>query len=228
MFSTERNAVCSNGLRFVIEILDSSTLCILQDTVICEHDVKDFLQIFGYSELSEVLDFSIGVESHQLNSIRNRFAPGLEGVGGDEVLIRPFHWLDELPYKVHTGRELNLMLQGRKPLACFRVYTAEGTDDEAFAEKLFDKYAKEGVLIKHQYYSINPDRPDIDSMRTVLYALTKESWRINAFILMDELENKVKWNDTLERMEGMLLGYTDWENDAYFAVLDKDPSRRLW
>ncbi len=38
-------------------------------------------------------------------------------------------------------------------------------------------------------------------------------WRIPAWKLVAEASRKSGWNDSFERLEGMLLGYDEWQND---------------
>jgi hypothetical protein len=54
----------------------------------------------------------------------------------------------------------------------------------------------------------------------VLFCLPGEEWRFKAYDLMCQLSEKIGWNDTLERMEGTLLGYEDWQNDWHMANRD--------
>ena len=69
--------------------------------------------------------------------------------------------------------------------------------------------------------------------RRVLYALPGEQWRIDAFLLLWKTAEKAGWGEGFERLEGSLLGYEDWQNDAFIdwqkqrkqaAVTDKAKS----
>jgi hypothetical protein len=53
----------------------------------------------------------------------------------------------------------------------------------------------------------------IHGMRKVFYALPGEEWRIDAFNLVWKQLDYGPWNDTLERLDGTLLGYSDEQND---------------
>jgi hypothetical protein len=61
----------------------------------------------------------------------------------------------------------------------------------------------------------------------VLYALPREAWRIEAYLLLWKTAEKSGWNAGFERMEGSLLGYEDWQNDYHmerrFRADSRDP-----
>ncbi|KAB0264663.1 hypothetical protein [Microvirga brassicacearum] len=130
------------------------------------------------------------------------------------------HWTDELTYEIHTGRELELMLQGKKPLAVF-----SGTsfaDDSDSTEQAFEKYVEEGLFVKQEVFDAWTDKPVIGGRtalgyRVRLYALTHEAWRIPAYLLFRRVLEKCRWNEALERLEGWLLGYTDEQNEEWLA-----------
>jgi hypothetical protein len=55
-------------------------------------------------------------------------------------------------------------------------------------------------------------RPDFEGIRSVYFALPGEEWRIDKYIAA--IENQTgAWNDELERLQGSLLGYENWQND---------------
>jgi hypothetical protein len=50
----------------------------------------------------------------------------------------------------------------------------------------------------------------------VLFALKGEEWRIRAmYLLHQQFEITAQWNETCERVEGIQLGYTDEEYNAW-------------
>jgi hypothetical protein len=120
--------------------------------------------------------------------------------------------MDDLPYKIHTNRELKLMLEGKKPLAAFcDAYLLGSPQIEFDIEKAFEKYVNDGLFINGEFH-LN-DEPN--AVRWVLYALKSEAWRIDAFRLLKMTAQKSGWNEGFERMEGSLLGYEDWQSDIY-------------
>jgi hypothetical protein len=130
------------------------------------------------------------------------------------------HWTDELSYEIHTERELELMLQGKKPLAVF-----SGTsfvDDDDNTARAFEKYVQEGLFVKHEVFDAWADKPVIGGRtalgyRIRLYAVTHEAWRIPAYLLFRRVLDKCQWNEALKRLEGWLLGYTDEQNEEWLA-----------
>jgi hypothetical protein len=127
--------------------------------------------------------------------------------------------LRNLPYLVHTNRELGLMLKGIKPLAIF------GGRYEGFPEcmirylRMFDKHVESGRFVKREYVMpISVPELPFKGIHYVLYALPHEEWRIDAMI---EFRNRPvqKWSREREREFGELLGYEDWQNEAWLNSL---------
>jgi len=130
---------------------------------------------------------------------------------------------DNVPYMIHTGFELPLMLEGRKPFAAF----ADGYPSEWFDDYLapFEPFVERGAIIRRIIDTPMPQRtlrrPALEGFRSVLFALPGEEWRIDAYVtLMDEAK-KSGWNDSRERRQGCLLGYEDWQNDWWIEQIVK-------
>lgn len=115
------------------------------------------------------------------------------------------------PYIIHTGAELELMLQDKKPLAAFCDSFASSFDEAIIPEQAFAPHVESGRFVKR--VSVVGELPN--QLRRVLYALPQEARRIDAYLLMWSLAEKTGWNETLERMEGHLLGYEDWQCDFH-------------
>jgi hypothetical protein len=58
-----------------------------------------------------------------------------------------------------------------------------------------------------------------DGRRHAFYALPGEEWRFDAYIEMWKQADKSGWSEELERLEGHLLGYEDWQNDLYIETI---------
>ena len=134
--------------------------------------------------------------------------------------------IDDLPYKVHTRRELNLMLSGSKPLSVFYEAYPSNVDFQCFPESAFDHYVKQNLFIKREVIFLNEkaDRSQVPTkkgMRVVLYSKKSEEWRIDAMLLLRITSAKTGWNEGFERMEGSLLGYEEWQNNAYIEQIYK-------
>jgi hypothetical protein len=84
-------------------------------------------------------------------------------------------------------------------------------------EDRFDHWVAEGLL--HREEVLEPFDPPIRGClghRTVYYTLKGEEWRIPATKLIWEASGKSGgWNEHFERLEGMLYGYEDWQNDLH-------------
>jgi hypothetical protein len=111
----------------------------------------------------------------------------------------------------HTGRELLLMLAGKKPFAAFsKIDRPE--EDGIVPEDLFDPYVADGTFVKKsEVVEITRFGP----LRRILYAVPSEEWRIEAYLTLWQLADKHGWNDGFEKMEGFLLGY-ETEIDPFF------------
>jgi hypothetical protein len=59
----------------------------------------------------------------------------------------------------------------------------------------------------------------------VLYALPGEEWRIDAYLQLWETFKKTGWTAEMEREEGTLLGYEDWQNDIHMKGSWRPPPR---
>lgn len=163
------------------------------------------------------------IDMHPLNpGLRYPVAPGLLNEmlaaasvtpeAGDRVAsIRMARWFDALPYTLHTGRELTLMRSGMKPLAAFTDDMPDVVGNGIVPESIFEPYVATGQIVRRQVIRTVHGRP----CRDVLYALSAESWRIDAYLLVLDLAGREGWSPILERMQGRLLGYTDEQNDAY-------------
>lgn len=136
------------------------------------------------------------------------------------VELHPWHPNDDLPYRVHSGRELALMLAGTKPLAVFVDEHPSLHGERIIPEGAFAPYVASGRLIQREIITpLGPDAPIVQGRpigsRRVLYALSQEAWRIEAYLLLWGTAAKSGWNAGFERLEGSLLGYEDWQNDIH-------------
>ncbi|NLR74563.1 hypothetical protein [Leeia aquatica] len=195
-------------MNFILEIVDSQTGCIVADYSIktCQQgDIAEVLTIPDYNP-----DACYGLEKADIHTLGQTYALALEGTE-EQGYLRARHWLDDLSYKVHTGRELLLMRSGLKPLAVFSEW--EATEQEAF----FDPLVEQGLFTKQAYLEPAPSA-SLPANRLTLYALPEEAWRIQAYLLMRRAARQTGWNETLERMEGLLLGYTEAQNDEFIHL----------
>lgn len=119
----------------------------------------------------------------------------------------------------HTGRELQLMLKGRKPLAMFYAGTDELPGEELIPEDAFAPHVKAGRMSREEMdvQTTTPaGAPTV--VKYVFYALRGQEWRMQLMsVMVQALCSGGGWNETCERVEGTLLGYTSEENDAHCA-----------
>jgi hypothetical protein len=113
-----------------------------------------------------------------------------------------------------------MMLRREKPLAVF--VDAYGAFPDAMRRYLwlFDRRVAEGAFVKREY--VVPDetiRPRARGWHTIMYALPEESWRIDAMI---KIRLSGEWSLEHEREEGRLLGYEEWQNDAWLGRFAKN------
>ena len=125
----------------------------------------------------------------------------------------------DLSAKNHTGRELELMVAEKKPLAMFYAEVGELPDEQLIPEARFAPYVRSGDFVRGETIisgSYDPRWKRDVQVRYVFYALRNEAWRIPAMVLVLNQQLKVQEpSEALDRITGALLGYTDEEIDAY-------------
>ncbi|ASI68631.1 hypothetical protein BA022_08760 [Diaphorobacter nitroreducens] len=121
----------------------------------------------------------------------------------------------------HTNRELELMLEGRKPLAVFCDEVSVLPNEHIIPEARFAPHVASGMMVREQITLEGPYHPGLGRHTQevyVLFALAHEAWRIRAFVLIKRVRARTgEYNETLERIESELLGYTQAEIDAWCA-----------
>ncbi|MDB5709481.1 MAG: hypothetical protein JWL96_1551 [Sphingomonas bacterium] len=130
-------------------------------------------------------------------------------------MIGPWSPLNDVPYLVHTGFELPLMLDGRKPFAAFSdAYPSKWFDDYLAP---FEPHVTSGTIVRRVVDEPMPQlkvrRPDLAGIRHVYFALPDEVWRIDAYRQLEDTRRQSGWSDVLELRLGQLLGYEDWQNE---------------
>jgi hypothetical protein len=115
----------------------------------------------------------------------------------------------------HEGRELDLMLDGRKPMALFYAIESEAW---IIPEEEFAFHVQSGDIIKAEF-SFKPRDSIGPTVRCVLYALPSETARIPQAveILRPVFEELKAPNDQQERVLGRLLGYTEDDINVYMG-----------
>jgi hypothetical protein len=201
-------------MKFILQILDPSTECPTRELGFEVDDPLLLGEVLGASDFDTEAAYDL--DASELARLSKAYAlPLHRGETCGRLRIRC--WFDDLPYQIHTDRELALMLAGMKPLASFvGVYPPDPRFEE-IPERLFDPYVNAGKFIKREFVELSRNTRG-RGLHRILYSLARESWRIDAYILLLQTAGKTGWNEALERMEGSLLGYDEWQNDAYFAA----------
>jgi hypothetical protein len=128
-------------------------------------------------------------------------------------------WLRQLPYLVHTNRELGLMLRGTKPLAYFMDVVGREPEICIRYWRMFDRNVAVGRLLRREVIEACPELPQL-KYRRLFYALPGHEWRVDAMLTL--LNEPEAWSDARERRFGELLGYEGWQIDYW---LTHRPSR---
>jgi hypothetical protein len=152
------------------------------------------------------------LEERDLDAILATFGVGFEA-GLRPVSLVPWHSSRAAPYLNHSGFELPLMLEGRKPFAKFSGVEPCEWLDEILAP--FEPFVAEGRLVRRIERRTHTRGTDATRyrIREIYFALPGQEWRIDAYLLLVEVGYRSGWNDAYERYEGRLLGYEDWQND---------------
>lgn len=128
---------------------------------------------------------------------------------------------DALPPGIgpHEGRELELMLSGKKPVAMFG--DAVGSAYEP-PEADFAPYVAAGTIIRWEAI-YRPPEPGLPCW-FVYFARAGEEWRIDALHRINErlLLRRERTTPDTEREIGCLLGYSDAEIDQFLRWTGRD------
>jgi hypothetical protein len=214
MIQREQERIKS-GRKFIIEFVDPSTACISNESIIETDDIAGLCKIVD-PEASDIHPAAgYDLELCDIEKIAARFGIVCEGAGF-AARLRSWRDVDDLPYKIHTNRELALMLVGDKPFAAFSEQYPSNPEYEFIPERLFDPYVKTALFVKREYVLSQKNNR---KTRMVLYAKKTEEWRIDAYILLKKTAEKTGWSEGFERMEGLLLGYEEWQNDIYIEKI---------
>lgn len=202
---------------FIVEAFDRDLRCPIAQTLFHVADIASLRSILGVVAGEDPeLHQTYHPDDEQLAVLTARLGVKFDRslLESSNLVIGLFRWhpLCEAPYLIHTRYELPLLLDGRKKLAHMdHIYPPMTFVDE----HRFDHWVAEGLL--HREEVIEPfDSPVREHLghRTVYYTPKGEEWRIPASKLIWHAASKSGgWNGHFERLEGMLFGYEDWQND---------------
>jgi hypothetical protein len=209
--------------RFVLQALDSDHGSPVFEAAFFVSEIEDLRALLSDAGDDPTLERGYFLDAAELAAINQRFDTSFDP-DGREVHLYPSHSIRDAPYLVHGGYELPLLLEGRKQLARF---SEEYPPNQHWNEEKFDRYVAEGAL--HKEVVVEPfDEPIplkhgkvAEGLRTVYYTRKGEERRIAAWKLIKDAAAKSRWSEDFERMEGMLFGYEEWQNDWWIAEFRK-------
>ena len=134
----------------------------------------------------------------------------------------------DVPYEIHTGRELEFMLNRGKPLAHFSDYYPPEPDEDIVPQRAFAPFVSSGLFEMRAVVRLltgpPPKRaPYVRGALHIFYAPPRESWRVDAFLELLDASDRHGWSEEFERREGTLLGYSPAQNDAHIERMLKSP-----
>ena len=135
----------------------------------------------------------------------------------------------DLPYEIHTNRELEFMLRHGKPLAHFSDAYPPEPHEQIIPQEAFAPYVANSTFEMRAFVELEPTssrRPQSFGVIHVLYARPSETWRIDAYIAMIETAAKAGWGEGFERLQGYLLGYSEAQTDAHIEHQLRSPHAR--
>ncbi|HEY6258913.1 MAG TPA: hypothetical protein VIY51_24315 [Xanthobacteraceae bacterium] len=207
---------------FVLEAFDRDQWCPVLQARFQVHDLDALRATVGKAADDDPgLEQCYRLDNDDLAAIVAKFAIAFDPtqLQARELDISLFRWRRsfESPYLIHTGYELPLLLDGRKKLARMSHAYPPATFD---GEDRFEHWVAKGFL--HREEVVEPFHPPAKKYlghRMVYYTPKGEEWRIPASKLIWEASGKCGgWNEHFERLEGMLYGYKDWQNDWWIKV----------
>jgi len=207
---------------FILEAFDCDLWCPVAQTLFHVADIGSLRSILKTDAHKDPeLDLTYELDDEQIAMLVAQFGVAFDRsqLESADLIIRLFRRrrLSGSPYLIHTGYELPLLLDGRKKLARMPDLYPPMTFD---GEDRFDHWVAEGLL--HREEVLEPFDSPVKGylgVRTVYYTPKGEEWRIPASKLIWEASSKAGgWNGYFERLEGMLYGYENWQNDWWIDI----------
>lgn len=126
---------------------------------------------------------------------------------------------EPISYWSHAHRELALLLAGEKPLAVFAQDRVAGFEKiDALSEQDFATHVTAGTLIEnHRTYQMQAKSGQTFEIYYWFYTVPGETWRVNAYCQLLDLQYSGAWCSHLEWLQGKLLGYSDEENRRHLS-----------
>ncbi len=202
----------------VLELWDDRLRSIVETVLLEVTDARAFEQALGIDLVAMRTDHAVVPLDADEAALLSRLCGANLDLSRGQASLLAWSPLDSLPYLTHTNRELAMMLAGTKPLAMF--YDREPSDNAwTIPDEVFAPHVASGRFVQRDLVWLDGAAPPgVRGTRYVFYALAVEAWRIDAFIAMKTAASlSGDGSDALERLEGALLGYAEWQNEAHLA-----------
>jgi hypothetical protein len=207
---------------FILSAFDQNRWCPVLQARFSTNDLDGLRSILGDQASQDPdLRHQYVLDDDRLGVVVEQFAVAFDPTGlqcqARAIFLHRKQRLSDAPYLIHTGYELPLLLSGRKKLARMSHEYPPATFE---GEDRFDHWVSRGTL--HKLEVVEPfDKPIKDWLghRTVYYTPIGEKWRVPAMQMLFKASGRSGgWNEHFERLEGMLLGYSDLENDWWINI----------
>lgn len=207
----------SGSCEFFVQIVDEDSFIAVEEISLGIWPLDVLSQKIGYEVGDLTPDDFLFLDDEKKNRVEKLFKISLSRDGCDSIM---FHWnpSEGLPYRTHSRRELILMKSGEKPLSVFTKMIPDNPETFLLPKHLFDPLVSSGDLVSRTYCEILETNSRFSGIEIILYASAREEWRIEAYMLVRSIARKMGWSEPLTRMEGSLLGYSEWQNDAFMAA----------
>jgi hypothetical protein len=206
--------------RFFLQAMDPLYGCPVIEAMFTVNDFSELRVLLGLPADSDPeLRATYWLDKDELAALDERFGVAIAS-GDREVALSRWHSLRTVPYLVHTGYELFLLVEGAKMLACMGQEYPPLRHD---GEELFDRYVENGVLRKEVEFRAfpkpltNKEGHRFEGIRDVYYTRQNEEWRIAAWKMLWAASRKAGWNETCECIQGKLFGYEEWQIDWWMS-----------
>jgi hypothetical protein len=140
----------STDKRYVLEAIDPATSSIDHEIGFDVKDTAELLSALGVLAGEFQANASYPLEASEVAGLKSHYHLQFESEGF-EVWLRQRDGNDDLPYKVHTGRELAMMLAGTKPLAVFTDDYPKHHDLHIIPEREFEPHVRSRRIIKREH-----------------------------------------------------------------------------
>lgn len=203
---------------FVLSAIDPDLLCPWLEVRFETDDLSTLRRLVDTDAPEDVgLDDAYLLSPAQVAAVCDAFGIEFEHGSREGFLFKYVDTGVRIPYLVHTGYELALMVQGRKPFA-FVDFNSDWPPSVELKTR-FDAYVAQGLFHSQEEIFDAAGRPG-RRIGQVFYTLKGEEWRIPAFeFIRQNINLQGDGCENLVRMEGALLGYERWQNDWWIDHL---------